>query len=334
MTRLLLVSTAFHGYWRSIAAALERRGYEVVPHLYDDYASTRAKVRNKVRYELPERLGRDGRLRMAQDIGQALRGRLLDVRPDITLVVKGDVFTTETWDDIGRLSGCHALWLYDEVRRTRYDDARLQMAGRIATYSRQDWLAMAAPGRQVIHLPNAFDPAHLPVTGSALPLVSFVGARYPNRQQALEHLHDAGVPVRAFGREWSHHPFDRLRTWSLSRPSLPAARDVPLSSAYELMHCSAATLNPHFDQDGFTMRTFEAPGVGGLQLIDRADVDEFYEPGSEVAVYGDLDELTDLARRALVDTSWAQGIREAGQRRTLAEHTFDHRMAVLEQLWA
>ncbi len=334
MTRLLLVSTAFHGYWRSIAAALERRGYDVVPHLYDDYASTRAKVRNKARYELPERLGRDGRLRMAQDIGQALRGRLLDVRPDITLVVKGDVFTPETWADIARLSGTHVLWLYDEVRRTRYDDERLQVAGRIASYSKNDTSNLRSRGLDVLHLPNAFDPGHLPIHGSARNVVSFVGARYPNRQAALEHLAKNGVPVLAVGRDWSHHPFDRLRTWSLSRPGLPAARDVHLSSAYELMHRSAATLNPHFDQDGFTMRTFEAPGVGGLQLIDRADVDEFYEPGSEVAVYGGLDELTDLARRALVDTSWAQGIREAGQRRTLAEHTFDHRMAVLERLWA
>ncbi len=46
-----------------------------------------------------------------------------------------------------------------------------------------------------------------------------------------------------------------------------------------------------------------------------------------------LEELLELCARARVDPTWAQGLREAGRRRTLAEHTFDHRVAVLEQLW-
>ena len=40
------------------------------------------------------------------------------------------------------------------------------------------------------------------------------------------------------------------------------------------------------------------------------------------------------AERARADLAWAEGLREAGRRRTLAEHTFDHRVAVLEALWA
>lgn len=54
---LLLVSPAFHGYHRSIAAAFEDLGYVVRTHCYDSYASWGEKVRNKVAHELPARVG-------------------------------------------------------------------------------------------------------------------------------------------------------------------------------------------------------------------------------------------------------------------------------------
>ena len=48
--------------------------------------------------------------------------------------------------------------------------------------------------------------------------VVFVGARYPGRESLLTDLTAAQVPVRAYGRDWSAHPLDRLRTWRLRRP--------------------------------------------------------------------------------------------------------------------
>ena len=99
------------------------------------------------------------------------------------------------------------------------------------------------------------------------------------------------------------------------------------------MAAAVATLNIHGDQDGLTMRTFEASGVGGLQLLDRSDLGGLYEPGVELLTWSDDAELVDLCSRAAHDGQWSDGIREAGRRRTLAEHTFDHRVAVLAEAW-
>ena len=115
---------------------------------------------------------------------------------------------------------------------------------------------------------------------------------------------------------------------------MPAGRDIDRSEAYGIMASSPATLNIHNNQDGFTMRTFEAPGVGALQVIDRPDVDRYYIPGEEVLVYESIDELIEICTRIFRDPKWARKIREAGQKRTLAEHTFDQRVKILEQLWA
>lgn len=97
---------------------------------------------------------------------------------------------------------------------------------------------------------------------------------------------------------------------------------------------SEATLNIHGHQDGFTMRTFEACGVGALQLVDRADVDVHFEPGREVLVFTDGDELAEHAERVIREPVWARSIAEAGRRRALAEHTLVHRMREVEALWA
>lgn len=332
MTRrghLLLISPVFHGYWRSIAGAFERRGYDVTTHIYDA-RSTFATIRHKAVRELPARWGiqrRDDRRPTLAAVA-AMRAS----QPDAVLAIRVDRMGDAFWAELATIPRS-VLWLYDEVRRTTHTDETLGAASAVASYSRLDVAAFRAKGLHAAHVANAFDPStpvtRRPPTGD----VTFVGARYPNRETLLRDLQHEGIAVRAYGRDWSDHPIDRLRTWRATSVGIPNERDVPRAEAYAVMRASAATLNMHFDQDGFTMRTFEAAGVGAVQLIDRPDVAEFYEPGREIAVFSSATEAAELARRAQRDTAWSNSIREGGRKRTLAEHTFDHRVAELEQLW-
>jgi spore maturation protein CgeB len=52
-----------------------------------------------------------------------------------------------------------------------------------------------------------------------------------------------------------------------------------------------------------------------------------------VATWSSLEHLVELSERSRIDRAWADGLRAAGRKRTLAEHTFDHRVAVVEELW-
>ena len=73
-------------------------------------------------------------------------------------------------------------------------------------------------------------------------------------------------------------------------------------------------------------RTFEIPACRGLLVTGAVDnLDEYYEPNREILVYHDTSELADLCGRALADEAWRTSIVEAGYRRTLAEHTYEHR---------
>ncbi len=334
MTKVLVITPAFHGYGDSIGNALRRRGHEVTVHPYDAHVRLADKLRHKTTVELPGQLGIDRRSASARRATDGVLGVLDGVRPDMVLVIRGDLLEERFWDRLEASGLPVVLWLYDEVRRMGYDVSTLKRPRAVTSYSPLDVAWLQGLGVAAHHLPNAFDRD----TGEVRTLtrrdeVTFVGARYPDRERTLVGLHDAGVPVRAYGRDWSHHPVDRLRTWGWHRPDLPAERDVDRATAYAVMAAAAATVNMHTDQDGFSMRTFEACGAGAVQLIDRPDMAGLYDDGTEVATWSTLEELVELCQRARVDRTWADGLREAGRRRTLAEHTFDHRVAVVEQLW-
>ncbi|MGA4507723.1 CgeB family protein [Propionibacteriaceae bacterium G1746] len=330
--RLLLVSPTFHGYWRSIEAAFRALGYDASTYCYDA-APKAEKLWNKVRHELPARVrGQQGHL--SPDLVSARAAHAVrEARPDIVLVVRGDVLTPAFWGEVREVGAVPAMWLYDEIRRMRYDINTIGDLGAIATYSSVDAAALNAKGVQALHVPLAFDPAVVPSPMAPMGEFNFIGARYGRREEYLQAMVAAGIPVRAHGRDWSSHPVDRARTFRLEAPPVPAGRDLALPDAYGVMRAGLGTLNVHGDQDGFTMRTFEAAGVGAVQLVDRPDVEHYYDPGREVLVFTDPDELVRQCRNVMASADRMAALREAAAARTRAEHTFVHRARSLEALW-
>ena len=331
--RLLIVSPAFHGIWRSVADAFEELGWDVASHLYDDYATFGAKLRNKLEHELPAKVGRDTLDRRRRQTGSAAAEAIRAARPDAVLTIKGDVLGAEYWDALDAQRTPRATWLYDQLGAMHFSREGLSRLGGIASFSRTDSEQLVQAGLVSRHVHLAYDPTFAP-TGSREQGVVFVGARYPAREHLLLDLQELGVPVRAYGRSWSHHPLDRMRTLDLRRPALPSGRELDRRTAHRVMEAADATVNIHGSQDGYTLRTFEAGGVGALHLIDRPDVGDLYEPGTEALVYDGVEELTELCRRATIDRAWADDVRRRGRERTLAEHTFVHRARHLEALFA
>lgn len=214
----------------------------------------------------------------------------------------------------------------------RFPQSVLESRTSIVSYSPHDVRVLAARGLRTAHVLDAYDHT-VPIVPRPSGDVVFIGARYPDRDRLMTRLHSAGVPVKAYGREWSNHPVDRMRTWRVRGSSVPSGRDVPRGTAYGITGGAVAALNSHTDQDGFTMRTYEIPGSGGLQLIDRPDVSDIYVPDEEVLVFSSDEDLVELSQRASRDRAWARRLAARGRARTLAEHTFDHRVPILEAAW-
>lgn len=337
--KLLLISPAFHGYYRSIAAGFESLGYRVATHCYDGYFTLGAKMRNKLLHELPALTpvsswglgGPDAAREWATE-------RTLDAirreRPDRVIVIKGDTLDHRVWDELDSRRIPRILWLYDDLSRHDYTVDFLRAVGPVLSYSLDEANWLSEQGVNAHFAPNGFDPHLAPPPAVRREEAVFVGSHYPNREALLIRLQDAGTPVRAWGRGWSHHPVDRLRTWTWLRPNIPAERDIPLAEAYRVQAEGLVAINIHGLQAGLAMRTFEVPGMGGLQAVDRPDVERFYDVGTETLVYSSPDELAELCGRARHDRAWAENIRQRGRRRSLAEHTFAHRAAQIDRWWA
>ncbi|MDO5633365.1 MAG: glycosyltransferase [Micrococcus sp.] len=331
--RLFLVSPSFHGYHRSIARAWAEQGFDVTVHCYDDYATVPMKLRNKALLELPQKLGLDrAAARQQWDTARAIEA-LRAVRPQRVLVIKGDSLGEEFWSEVTDLHVPLMLWLYDDLHRHSYSMPFLRKIGPVLSYAASEATLLCEQGVDAHYLPNGFDPTLATPSGQRSAELVFVGSRYDNRVDLLTALRTAGVPVRAYGRQWSHHPWDRIRTWELARPSVPAERDIPLKEAYAVQSAAAGAINIHGLQAGHAMRTFEVPGMGGLQLVDRADVAEFYDVGTEVLVFDDAEHLVELGRRVVADPAWGEAIRAAGRARSHAEHTFAHRARQAQEWW-
>ncbi|QGY39084.1 glycosyltransferase [Pseudodesulfovibrio cashew] len=77
-------------------------------------------------------------------------------------------------------------------------------------------------------------------------------------------------------------------------------------------------------------RVFDVPTCGAFLLTDyRRQMEELFEPGSEIVYYEHPDQIPGLVDLYLNDPERRRAVAEAARKRVLAEHTYDHRMAAL-----
>jgi spore maturation protein CgeB len=105
--------------------------------------------------------------------------------------------------------------------------------------------------------------------------------------------------------------------------------------AYRILARSRVALNRHGDvAEGYSnnMRLYEATGVGSCLVTDsRIDLDRFFDVGKEVVAYNGAADCVEKINYLLDHEEERAAIAAAGQRRTLEEHTYHHRMQELAE---
>lgn len=194
----------------------------------------------------------------------------------------------------------------------------------------------ALGAKRCVPIYNALDPAtHFPASPDKrfIADLAFLGNRLPDREARVHgFLFDAArrLPDRQFligGNGWDA---DAL-------PSNVRHAGHVYTADHNAFNCSPmAVLNisrESMARFGFSpaTRVFEAAGAGACLITDAWEgVEQFFAPGSELLVAHDGEEVAALLR----DLKPARGraIGEAAYRRVLAEHTYAHRVALLEQI--
>jgi spore maturation protein CgeB len=191
--------------------------------------------------------------------------------------------------------------------------------------------------RECIPVYNALDPeTHHPVPPEARFQcdLSFLGNRLPDREARVEEffLRPATLCQSSFllgGSGWGDKSLP---------PNVRWAGHV-YTGDHNAFNCSSkAVLNIARDsmaRIGFSpaTRVFEATGAGACILTDAwTGIELFLEPGEEIIVVHGGDDVARTIRD--LPEERARAIGEAGRRRILASHTYDHRAKLVEDVLA
>ncbi len=137
----------------------------------------------------------------------------------------------------------------------------------------------------------------------------------------------------------------KVKQWK-GRPALPPKLDARIVSAarpalfglemFQQLQRTCVSLNTHIDissTHASNMRLYEATGAGSCLLTDaRSNLSELFEPDVEVVTYQNADECAEKAKYLLEHEVERRKIADAGQRRTLHDHTFDNRAVQLDEI--
>ncbi|HKI60931.1 MAG TPA: glycosyltransferase [Mariprofundaceae bacterium] len=155
--------------------------------------------------------------------------------------------------------------------------------------------------------------------------VSFVGSMYGNRKQWISDLEQRGIHVDTFGYGWPKGPVEAediagiIRTTQIS---------LNLGDSGVVMEGGKLTRSRQIKA-----RVFEVPGAGGLLATESADhLQEFYQPGKEIIVFKDINDLVEKIEYLLAHPDARDAIAQAGYDRTRAAHSYEARFEPLIEL--
>jgi hypothetical protein len=161
--------------------------------------------------------------------------------------------------------------------------------------------------------------------------LAFIGSVGKDHQQRLELLEELSrkAPLSCWGAGVEGLPPDSPLRGRVKPPLW--GYDM-----YRQLQRSKIALNIHIDmaeQFAANMRLYEATGVGTMLLTDwKTNLHELFELGTEVVAYGSIEECVELVNHYLAHDSEREAIAEAGQKRTLCEHSYYHRMQELTEI--
>lgn len=255
-------------------------------------------------------------------------------KPDFLFALQGYTIPRDILYEISRTGIPSAVWLLDEP----YDTLKSADVGTFFSHVFVQDAASVEHHRkfgnpETHYLPHGFE--HLEVhTKRSCPLrwdVSVVGTGFPRRRRALKAIRSVTRSVLVVGSGWS----DKFDGDGLEHK--PSASPLEAATIYNE---SRINLNVHREETDFSVssETFRAvspngsvfyvAGCGAFQIADdsRRDLPNLFEPGKEIILYHDSEELQALVSRYLADEQERTRIAEAGRKRALAEHTYAHRL--------
>ncbi len=261
---------------------------------------------------------------LAGPIAERLRRRITRQAPDMILAMSAFHVPAVVLEAIAGLPGRPPLigWVGD-----RFDASARAMAARYDGLGYTDSALLAQHrasgfGGRAIYLPHAANPAgDWPRDPTREGRMVFVGTPTPHRRAVTAAL---AAPITLHGPGWT------AAEGALHRIHPRRLATKALRGIYG-RHLAALNIrNERNVLSGLNQRNFD-PLLAGAALItdDQPDLERCFDPGAEVLVWRDIDELNAHHARVLTHPDEAAALAARGRRRVLAEHTYGARLKTL-----
>jgi len=254
----------------------------------------------------------------------AIVRRIRDFRPDLILAFAAYGVPVTVLQAIAALPVRPPLvgWVGDQFNSEAIEAARLfdliayTDSGMLAQHRA---LGLTTPA---VFLPHAAPPARVTAATMRRRLMTFVANPTPFRRSVLHSIH---TPIDLFGPGWRGDA-------ELAHHNIAARRVGPLEIA-GIYAGHLASLNIRNEQNlpnGLNQRHFHPYMFGMPVLTDfQADLERCFDPGQEVLIWRDTDELNETYDRMSADPNYASIVGARGQKRVQSEHLYAHRLRSL-----
>lgn len=261
------------------------------------------------------------------------------VQPRVHIVWKGEAFLPETLRELSSRGIFNILWHPDETNPQWLPPIARAVDLFVTQYKGMTDIYRGAGVERIAWLLDGFTPSFFKHSGVA-PVerrdyscqIVTIGTidripEYRKRMYALNRLIREGFDVKWWGRRMSfwRNPW---RDWFSPARKAWGGRMVWNQTFAKACDCATIFLTlPRRPEvsGGLSNRAFWVTGVGAFTLMQHKEgMEEFFEPGKEVAVFHDHDEMVEMARYYLAHEDERKAIARAGQERTLREYTNQH----------
>ena len=166
---------------------------------------------------------------------------------------------------------------------------------------------------------------HKPLAKQGNQSVLLAGTFYDYRHYLTLALIKRGIDVSLYGGRLPRWASPELRKRHTGKYVVREEKSRVFGEALAVLNSTAMR-----EFASVNCRAFEIAGCGGLQIMEyRSSIEECFEPGKEILVYRNLDELAALVEHAGKSPREMEVIRNAGARRALHHHTYRHRLEVI-----
>ena len=253
---------------------------------------------------------------------------------DILLAVDGEAANTAILSRIRGLVGTAVLWCWEDPYETAITAVIAPLFDLVFTNDRASRGAYLPPA---LHLPLAAAECRSIPSSDAQYLydVAFVGSAWPNRVTFLRRLLQARPNLRyriCLGYN-EHLPNTYL--------DLPESSYVGAVSHFDFLHIANSSrvnlaLHRRFSGDGLSKRAetpgpriFETALAGGFQLVDGEGMTlaDLYQDEKELCVFNGFEDGLAKLDTLLTRPKRRMAMAGAAQKRTAAEHSYDHRIS-------